>query len=271
MPEPVPFSTGVSESSMPTSDMMAPMMMDSAQIRNQKESLAGKRIRKSMPRRPKPVMAEESHLKIADFSAEYEVPGLISLKSGSDSRRFALSSQILQSRIQLAAVPRIDTRAMILSTIKYQGETPLLAGNVSLYRNANFTGNTYLKQILPGEEIKLSFGEDDKVKITFQPDPDKKRKDGILFGKRKVIERHYQMSISNQHSKAYAINLYDMVPVAADENITVKNTGEKPDKTDIDDKEGVISWTRTLPSGKKTKLKYGYTVSYPEGRRVMGL
>lgn len=251
--------------------------MDSAVVATeqlQKESdysgsFASKKLRRPAPK--KAMVAEESTLSIADFSAEYHVPGLVSLKSGSNSRRFALNSQTLSSKIQLASAPRQDARAMILSTIKYKGETPLLAGNVSLYRNTSFVGNTYLKQVLPSEEVKLSFGEDDKVRITFQPDPDKNRKDGLLFGKRKVVERHYQVSISSQHNKPYPITLFDVLPVSSDENISVKKLGEVPNRIDIEDKKGVVSWTRTLAADKKIKLKYGYAVSYPEGRAVIGL
>ncbi len=206
-----------------------------------------------------------------EFSAEYKVPEIISLNSGSNKRRFALTSQNFDADVHLASAPRLDPRAMILATTKHTGENPLLAGNVSLYRNGSFVGNTHLQQKLSGEEIKLSFGEDDKVKIKFLPDPDKKRKDGLLFGKKKVVERHYKLTINNNHNKPYKISLYDVFPVSSNEEIVVKLLGDKPSKKDLEDKKGVVSWERTLNSKQDTKLKYGYTVSYPEDGIVPGL
>lgn len=214
------------------------------------------------------MVQQQSQLISTDFSAEYKVPGLISLDSGSNKRRFALTSQNYDADVRLASAPRQDPRAMILAKTKHTGETPLLAGSLSLYRNGSFVGNTFLQQKLSGEELKLSFGEDDKVKIKFLPDPDKKRKDGLLFGKKKVVERHYQLSIHSNHDKPFEISLYDVLPVAANENIKVKLLGDAPTKKDVDDKKGVVSWERTLKPKQDTKLKYGYTVSYPEDKVI---
>lgn len=225
----------------------------------------------SRARKSAPMRQEQSRLISADFSAEYKVPGSISLGSGSNKRRFALNSQKFDSTLKLASSPRFDPRAMILATANYQDETPLLAGSMSLYRNGNFVGNTFLQQKLSGEEIKLSFGEDDKVKIKFLPDPDKKRKDGLLFGKKKVVERHYKISITSNHNKPFPISISDVLPVASDENIKVKSLGTLPSKKDIDDKEGVVSWDKTLTPKAELKIQYGYSVSYPEDRTVLGL
>jgi uncharacterized protein (TIGR02231 family) len=224
-----------------------------------------------MKRKAAPMRQKQSRLISTDFSAEYKVPGSISLGSGSNKRRFSLNSQTLDSTLKLASAPRLDPRAMILGTTKYKDEIPLLAGNMSLYRNGNYVGNTFLNQKLSGEEIKLSFGEDDKVKIKFLPDPDKKRKDGLLFGKKKVVERHYKVSMTSNHDKPFPIVISDVIPVASDENIKVKSLGSLPTNKDVDDKEGVISWNKVLTPKSELKLQYGYSVSYPEDRTVQGL
>lgn len=226
---------------------------------------------KAMTKLQTPIRQQQSRLISADFSAEYKVPGEISLNSGSNKRRFALSSQQISSTIKLASAPRFDPRAMILATTKYQDETPLLAGSISLYRNGNFVGNSFLQQKLSGEEIKLSFGEDDKVKVKFMPDPDKKRKDGLLFGKKKVVERHYKVSINSNHNKPYPISISDVIPVASDENINVKRLGENPNQSDVDNKKGVISWDKILTPKADLKIQYGYSVSYPEDQQIPGL
>lgn len=217
------------------------------------------------------VVAEQSLMVTADFSADYIIPQTVSLDSGSEKKRFSLSSEEHNSTIELASTPRIDPRVLLTTHFKYDGETPLLAGNLSLYRDGYYVGNTYLSQQQPGQEIKLSFGEDDKVKLTFQPDPDAKSEDGIFFGKRKVVKRAYQVTMNNQHQQAYPIQLYDNIPVASHEDINVELTGDAPSEKDIDDKKGVMSWKRTLQPKTELRLRYGYSVSYPEDKNVYGL
>jgi len=224
-----------------------------------------------------PVMAKRkmtsniSTAVIADFSAEYKVPNKLSLESGNNKRRVTLQSQTLDAKVSLASVPRLDPRAMLIAKTQYKGETPLLAGTIALHRDGNFIGNSFLAMHQSGEDISLSFGEDDKVKITFIPDPDKKGKDGLLFGKRKTVKRNYHFTVSNQHDKAYDISFSDMIPVAINEAIKVTTTGDKPTKINDKDKKGIAKWERKLAPNKTIKLEYGYEVSYPEDRVVTGL
>ena len=244
--------------------------MDSIQAELAAPMISAKPVPSSIKRNA-PMRQQQSRLISADFSAEYKVAGSISLGSGSNKRRFALNSQTLKSSIKLASAPRFDPRAMILATTNYKDDTPLLAGSMSLYRNGNFVGNTFLQQKLSGEEINLSFGEDDKVKIEFLPDPDKKRKDGLLFGKKKVVERHYKVNVNSNHSKPFEITLSDVLPVASDENIQVKRLGDTPTAIDVEDKKGIVSWDKTLAPKSDMKIQYGYSVSYPEDRVIPAL
>ncbi len=255
---------------MPVSKMNDSLLMGSS-YEADKEMAAVAAAPKRAPVRKKAMQQQQSRLLSTDFSAEYKVPETISLGSGSNKRRFALTSQKLKSKINLASVPRMDPRVMILATTQYQDETPLLAGSMSLYRNGSFVGNTFLSQKQSGEEIKLSFGEDDKVKIKFLPDPDQKRKDGLLFGKKKVVERHYKVTVRSNHDKAYPLILQDVLPVSSDEALKIKILGDLPTKTDVDDKKGVSRWSINLLPKKSVSIKYGYSVSYPEDRVVRGL
>ncbi|GAA0420428.1 mucoidy inhibitor MuiA family protein [Cocleimonas flava] len=257
-------------------EAMPMVQAESAGMMMKKSNMADMALAAPMPspvkRAPKKSMQQQqSRLISADFSAEYKVPGNISLGSGSNKRRFALTSQDLQSTINLASAPRMDPRVMILATTKYQDETPLLAGSMSLYRNGSFVGSTFLSQKQSGEEIKLSFGEDDKVKIKFLPDPDQKRKDGLLFGKKKVVERHYKVSVNSNHNKAYPLVIQDVLPVSSNEELKIKILGDLPTNTDVDGKKGVSSWDINLLPKQSVNIKYGYSVSYPEDRIVPGL
>jgi len=229
------------------------MALDEEVAANAPEPMISSKVKRAAPKlaAKKRIRQQQARLVSADFSAEYKVPSKITLSSGSNKRRFALNSQKISSKIKLASAPRYDPRAMILATSKY--------------------GNHYLNQKQSGEEIKLSFGEDDKVKINFLPDPDKKRKDGLLFGKKKVVERHYKVSITSNHDKAYPITISDVLPVSSHEDIKVKMFGDTPTAKNVDDKKGVTNWDMVLKPKAEAKIKYGYSVSYPEDSNVMGL
>lgn len=262
---PMRQSKGMFKSSVSETRMVAKNKMASLGLNQLKDSPEMKADTKQ------DITAQQSRLIATDFSAEYHVPEKISLHSGSNKRRFSLSAVKLQSKINLASAPRFDPRVMIVAHTRYSEATPLIAGSVSLSRNGEFVGNSYLPQKISGEELKLSFGEDSKVSIKFKPNNDKKRRDGILFGTKKVVERRYKIDMHSNHAAVHNIVIYDVIPVASDEDIHVKKLGQNPNITQFEDKEGVVGWSRKLEPRKDVSINYGYSISYPEDRYIQGL
>ncbi len=213
---------------------------------------------------------QNSQLLNTTFNAEYQVPGKLTLSSGSDSRRVTLSSQTLKTELGLYSYPRIDPRVVLVSQATYTADAPLLAGSVALYRDGSFIGNTSIETLQSGETLKLSFGEDNRIHIDFQPVPEKSSSYGLI-STRNHLERAYRISINNQHDNSREITIYDSIPVASNEDISVSLTGDKPDLENVEHKEGVVAWVRQIPAGENTPIEYGYHLSYPEDKVLSGL
>lgn len=206
----------------------------------------------------------------SDYRTEYVAPKLVSLDSGNQDKRISLQSQTFAGSISTIAIPQRDTRAMIISSIQYDGDAILLPGNASLYMDDQFVGERSLPAIQPGEEVELSMGEDDKVRVTYQPDPDHKSESGV-FSKEKTIESHFLVRIHNQHAKPKPITIKGQFPIGEDDDIKVTRLGDRPTRTDIDDKAGVVAWDYTIESGAEESLQFGYQVTYPADSEISGL
>lgn len=216
------------------------------------------------------MLEENSTLVTGSYNAEYQVPGTLTLASGSDTRRVTLENQTLDAKLQLSSVPRLDPRAILTTEATYSGQAPLIPGSIALYRDGNFIGNSQLAELKTGELIKLAFGEDDRVKIRFQPTPEKTTQPGLLSS-RKRLDYSYQVTIQNEHADTRSIKLYDMIPVANNSDISVTLTGDTPSSKDVDNKKGVNTWVRELAAGAKVELNYGYSISYPQDQSLSGL
>ena len=208
-----------------------------------------------------------SELVSTDFVTEYRLSQAVSLKSGGSQKKMAISEQTLASNVTLNSAPRFDTRALIIANIDYKGDAPLLAGQANLYLDNQFIGNQRLPMIQSGEHVKLSFGEDDLVSIRFRSDPDKKSQDGI-FSKSRTVERHYLVSIRNQHDSPQNIVITEQFPIAKNEKIITKRTGVKPSRNDIDDKKGIVAWDIKAGANEEATLRYGYQISYPANLHI---
>lgn len=222
---------------------------------------------------PKPLvkMAEEhSALMTGSYNVEYQVPGALTITSGSDTQRVTLETQALDAKLQLSSVPRLDPRAILTTEAAYQGQAPLIPGTLALYRDGNFIGNSRLNELKTGELMRLSFGEDDRVKILFQPTPEKTTQPGLLSS-RKRLDYSYRITIHNQHADARSVKLYDTIPVANTSDISVALTGDVPSLKDIEHKKGVSAWVRDVPAAGKAEVNYGYSLSYPQDQSLSGL
>lgn len=216
------------------------------------------------------ILEENSALVTGSYNAEYQVPSTLTLASGSDTRRVTLESQTLDAKLQLSSAPRLDPRAILTTEATYQGQAPLIPGTIALYRDGNFIGNSQLAELKTGEPMKLAFGEDDRVKIRFQPTPEKTTQPGLLSS-RKRLDYSYQVTIQNEHADTRSIKLYDMIPVANTSDISVTLTGDIPSSKDVENKKGVNTWVRELAAGAKVELNYGYSISYPQDQSLSGL
>lgn len=213
---------------------------------------------------------ENSALMTGAYNAEYQVPGLFTLASGSDTRRVTLENQELATKLELSSAPRLDPRAILTTESTYSGQAPLIPGSAALYRDGNFIGNTQIAEIKTGELLKLAFGEDDRVKLLFQPTPEKTTQPGLLSS-RKRLDYNYRITITNQHSEARSVKLYDNIPVADNSEISVALTGDVPSLKDIDNKKGVNAWVRDVAAGSTMQVNYGYSISYPQDQYLNGL
>jgi uncharacterized protein (TIGR02231 family) len=141
-----------------------------------------------------------------------------------------------------------------------------------VFRDGSYVGLTQLKLTAPGEEVELSFGADDKVKIDHRLLSDGESQEGIISTDRR-IERQYRTKVANRHERAIEITLMDQMPVSQDERIEVEllRSTTKPTETDPEDRKGVLAWRYLYQPGEEREIQFGYAVTAPEDVPILGL
>ena len=203
------------------------------------------------------------------FSAEYIIPGKVSLKSERNSRKFKIQDQTFATDLLVMAAPQRSSKAYLHAKVNYTGDSPLLPGKVSLFRDNAFVGNSHLSLLNPDEDVKLSFGIDDAIKIEHKALAEEKGTNGII-DKRDFITRNYKTLIHNYHTQAIDIRILDRLPSSQHEDIKVEISKKhsKPTFTDLDENVGILAWDFTLKSNGEKNLEFGYTISYPKGNSI---
>lgn len=212
-----------------------------------------------------PVVAE---VEASAFQAVFNVPGRTAVASTGEAKNVVVAFENFSPALHIKAVPKKATTAYLYAKLKREGETPLLAGPVSLFRDGTFVGNGHLP-LIAGEEHELGFGADDLVRVKYAIVQEKQGETGLISTTR-TDDRNYKLTVKNLHKQKIDVSVLDQIPVSRNEMIEVKPArGTEPTKRDVDDKRGVVAWEFALGPQEEKTINFGYVVSWPPDKDIV--
>lgn len=225
----------------------------------------------ALPVEPATQAASETAAAItaATFEATYAVPGRVTVTGAGETKRVMLTTEQLEPLLSCRAVPRIDAMAYLYAKLTLpKNATPLLPGQVYLFRDGTFVGTGSIPLLSPGEEHDLGFGVDDQVKVHHVAE--EKRGETGLISSAQTETRNYRVSVKNMHERAINLVLLDQVPVSLQQDIKVEFTGKaQPSKAAAKDKPGIIRFDGKLEPDEEKLFEYGYRITWPTGRTIV--
>ena len=207
----------------------------------------------------KPVTAQ---VVASEFAAEYRIPGVANVPSDKAPHKFVISERTFEAKLTVRTVPKIAPRAYLTAEFTYDGEEPILPGPVSVFRDGAFVGTSAIPMLRPGEDVRLSFGVDDKVRVEYRLETGQRSSEGII-NKHLRLERRYLIEVTNHHARAMEIVVLDQLPVPRDEAIEVEllRGSTKVSERDVEKRKGVLEWRHTYEPGETRTIKFGYAVT----------
>jgi uncharacterized protein (TIGR02231 family) len=218
-----------------------------------------------------PIRAEEAatDLQASAYSAEFRVPGRVSLASDGAQKSFVLARLNAEPTLLVKTAPGLDETAYLQAHFVDAEEAPLLPGEVSLYRDGAFIGQSQLGLVAPGDGADIGFGGDDKIKIQRAP-VNRKENEPTWFNQSKIETREFKTNIKNLHDFAVKVQVIDQIPVSENTAITIEMlpATTPPTEKQVADKRGVMSWTVDLAPGEAKDIRLAYRLKWPADRAV---
>lgn len=205
----------------------------------------------------------------APFEATFAVPGQVSIAATGESKRVLLATDSLEPILSSRTVPKSDANAYLYAKFKLATGTPLLPGQVYLFRDGTFVGSGALPLLPPGIEHDLGFGIDDQVKVRHAVLEEKRGETGLISTSR-VDSRSFRVTVKNLHERPIDISIFDRLPVAQNDEIKVEFTGKlAPSLQNVDEKRGVMRFDAHLDPDEEWPLEYGYKISWPAAKSII--
>ena len=217
-----------------------------------------------------PKQAEEVAAKIETqaFQAIYAIAGRVTVPTTGEAKRVQIDEAQLDPALTVRTVPKRDQKAFLYAKVTMARGTPILPGQVSLFRDGTFVGNGRLPLLPPGEEHELGFGVDDAVRVRHAIAEEKRAESGIITSS-KTDTRSYRITIKNLHERAIPVTVIDQIPVSQNADIKIELLGKTaPTKRDMDDKRGLLAWDVELKPDEEKVVEFGYRVTWPAAKRI---
>lgn len=209
--------------------------------------------------------------RITAFQTVYSVPGRTVIRSTGEAKRLQVGAEEIKPALMVQTAPRIDQSAYLYARMMLPATaSPLLEGQVSLFRDGVFVGNGTMPQLAPGEEYDLGFGVDERVKVKRVVLENKRGQTGT-FTTSYTEERRYAIAVRNLHDRPVQVRVFDRKPVPLHQDIKVEfqAQGMQPTETDVNDQRGVIMWQISAGPGEEKQIGFGYRLSAPAGTPVL--
>src|SRR5262245_737781 len=229
------------------------------------------RVDKALAPNAAPVAAEEakSSVETQAFQAVYGIGGLVTVPATGEPKRVQIDTAELDPALMVRTVPKRDQKAYLYAKVSIARGSPLLPGQVALFRDGTFVGNGKLPQLAPGEEFELGFGADDHVRVRHAVAEEKRGETGIISTSKTDV-RNFRIALKNLHERAIPVAVIDQIPVSQNADIKIELIGKTPpSKRDLDDKRGVLAWEMKLEPDEERVLEFGYRVTWPAAKRIL--
>jgi len=168
-----------------------------------------------------------------------------------------------------ASRPKLEGGLSTAFGCTYEGDVPIDSGAVQLFRDDAFVGLGELPMVLPGADVRIPFGQDQRIRIVVRDESEESGNVGVV-NRDQLNERRRRFEITSFHASALPIEVIDRVPVARDEDIRIEvlKGATPPASKDFNGHAGVYLWRLAGEPRKTETIRHYYSVKFPRNKAL---
>jgi uncharacterized protein (TIGR02231 family) len=216
------------------------------------------------------VVTDGRRVRYSGFDRLYEITAPATVPATGEEEFLPLDSAQADASLVVRVQPGASTQAYLFADTRLDSFDSQQDVTATLTRDGHYVGRGTWPDLIAGTPLELPFGHDRAIAVTVtRQAPDDG--DSGLFGRNRAEETRLLFSVTNNATEPRTVELFDQVPVAGHEDIEVKTLkgATKPTETDMDGKQGLMMWRKTLAPGEEWQVSHAYRVTYPEDKRLL--
>jgi uncharacterized protein (TIGR02231 family) len=204
-----------------------------------------------------------------DYVAEYRVPSRVSVLADRQGHLFPIGQNGFDVDLVARVVPSFGAAAHLEAVFKYSEALPIEAGQLELYRDGAYVGAADTPAFLPGADVRMPFGVDERLRVTIRDEATQSGDKGLV-SRQTIKETRQRIDITNYHPTVIAVEVLDRIPVSRNEDVRVEilKGATEPSVKDLDGNAGVWLWKFAPPPQQTVTVHQAYAIQFPAGREL---
>lgn len=215
-----------------------------------------------------PAPAAEAETK--GVSVVFNIAGAKDVPSSEDPTKVLILRQPFKATMSYLTVPKLSPFAYLRGTFTNESAFPLLPGDAMVYVDGDYVGRVHLQNLAPAEEVELSLGIDENIKVERELVKKFERNKGLV-NKKTELEYDYKITVENYKSKNVTLQVLDQLPRPLHESISMDEVQLVPEVKEMNKQTNELKWVIDLKPKEKKELTIHFTISYPRDANVSGL
>lgn len=200
-------------------------------------------------------------------NVEYEIKLPYTIPNDGKSHFVAVQTKDIAAEYAHFSAPKLDKDAFLVAKITNWDELNLVAGNVNIYFDGTFVGESYINPNNLTDTLDLTLGRDKNIVVTRVKQKDKTKEKTI--GEEKVKTVTYEITVRNTKSTTSNFYLQDQIPVSQNKELVILLVDSSG--ATLDENTGLLNWKLNIKPKETKKITFTYSVKYPKTKIVAGL
>jgi uncharacterized protein (TIGR02231 family) len=217
---------------------------------------------------PEVAQEETALLHTSGVSVSYIVQAAVTIQPNGDPHKVTIARFTLDPRIDYISTPKLAQSVFRRAKVENTSPYTLLAGEANILFIDEYVGTTELNLTVPGEEIEVYLGNENRIKV----ERELKRREidkRAISGRRNQIFG-YAIHLESRMPNQVDLTLYDQLPVPRNEDIRVRLDLSDPKPTSQTELNQLI-WEFSLEPKEKRTVRFDFVVDSPQTMKIIGL
>ena len=202
----------------------------------------------------------ESEVEMGLTGFAVQLAGRHAVETDAEPARLPVLAETAPAAFHSEVVPVVTTDAYLVGVLENPLDFPIIPGRADLFVDDRLVGRSRLAVALPGEELELGLGVNERLIVERQVVERTDAEAGLID---RVIKRvrKYETAVTSTMAVRHEVRIRDRFPVSGNSRITVRPLS--PRDVEVDEGTGVFVWSTELAPAAAATLMTHSEVTFP--------